>query len=122
MDRRLSNLSVIGDTSMHNESSPPVVTGVASRPSPMRAFAARTGFALTVAAALAACNDSPMQPKPNIPNLPADGVKTPAAVINILPPGTTFPAKIAFATGSPVGKDAKVRLYDKNGTQLAVFY
>jgi len=88
----------------------------------MRAHAVRTVLALAAAAALAACDDSPIAPKANGPTIPAGGVKSPAAVINILPAGQTFPAKIAFATGSPVGKDAKVRVYDKSGTQLAVFY
>ena len=122
IDLRLTTLSVIGVMSMHTESSAPVITGATSRNSMVGAVAARTVLAATIVAALSACGDSPVQPKPNSPNIPAGGAKAPSAVINILPPGTTFPTKIAFATGSPVGKDAKVRLYDKNGTQLAVFY
>ena len=107
---------------MYNESLAPAVTGATSRHSVVRASAARTGLWLTAVVALAACNDLPVQPKLNTPNVPGGGAKAPSAVINIIPPGTTFPTKIAFATGSPVGKEAKVRLYDKNGTQLAVFY
>jgi len=81
-----------------------------------------TCAALLVAAVagLAACSDdTPTQPKAN---LPKEGPKTPAAVINILPPGLTFPAKIAFATGMPQGKDARVQLYDAAHNQLAWFY
>jgi hypothetical protein len=75
---------------------------------------------LATAAGLAACGDD--LPTPPKVNLPKDGPKSPAAVINIIPPGTTFPAKIAFATGSPRGKDATVRIYDSARNQLASFY
>jgi hypothetical protein len=104
---------------MHNDSTMRRAARVASS---LGAYgpAARTTLLLATVAGLAACNnDLPSSPKAN---LPADVPKSPSAVINILPPGQTFPAKIAFATGSPVGKDARVRVYDKNGTQLAVFY
>ena len=84
------------------------------------AAAARAALALATAASFAACSDDvPTQPKAN---LPADGVTSPSAVIHIIPEGTTFPAKIAFATGARVGKHAVVQLYDKAGVQLASFY
>ena len=87
------------------------------------AAAARAALALATAASLAACSDDvPTQPKQPKANLPANGVTSPSAVIHIIPEGTTFPAKIAFATGAPVGKHAVVQLYDKAGNQLALFY
>jgi hypothetical protein len=104
---------------MHKNSSARTVTVVTSRPSPKRAYSARAILSLAAAAALAACDDSPVQPKANIPT---DGVKSPSAVVHIIPPGQTFPAKIAYATGSPVGKDAKVQIYDAARNQLASFY
>jgi FG-GAP-like repeat len=100
------------------------MSGVTPNPSPMavRAPVVRTVLALAAALAIAACNDdSPVEPRAHGTVVAAPGVK-PAAVINILPAGQTFPNKIAFATGSPVGKEAKVQVYDKNGTQLATFY
>jgi len=106
---------------MHIPPSTPSTRGVGPGPTTVRTHAARVAL-LAAVAALAACNDAPVAPKADGPTIPAGGVKSPSAVINILPPGQTFPTKIAFATGSPVGKDAKVRVYDKNGTQLAVFY
>jgi hypothetical protein len=99
----------------------PATSGVRPTSFALRARSARIALSMAVLA-LAACDDSPLAPKASGLAVPAGGVKSPAAVINILPPGQTFPAKIAFATGSPVGKDAKVRVYNKNGTQLAVFY
>jgi hypothetical protein len=85
-----------------------------------RKFTPRGVLLAATAFGLAACSDDP--PTATNARIPDGGAKTPAAVINILPPGTTFPAKIAFATGSPVGKEAVVRVYDKSGTQLAKFY
>ena len=105
---------------MHITPSTPATAGVIHGRMGRHAQSARAVVSLA-ALALAACNDAPVEPRTNGPTVPAAGIK-PAAVINILPAGQTFPTKIAFATGSPVGKDAKVRLYDKNGTQLAVFY
>ena len=82
------------------------------------AWAMRASFAL-LAAALAACSDdTPTQPKAN---LPATGPAKPSAVIHIIPEGTTFPTKIAFATGNPAGKEAMVKLYDKDGKQITSF-
>jgi hypothetical protein len=64
------------------------------------AWAMRASFPI-IAAALAACSDdTPTQPKAN---LPATGPAKPSAVIHIIPEGTTFPTKIAFATGNPAG-------------------
>jgi len=80
---------------------------------------ARAALLAAAAFGLAACGDD--VPTGTTAHVPAGGAKAPAAVINILPPGTTFPAKIAFATGSPAGKEARVQLYDKNGTQLVSF-
>ena len=82
------------------------------------AWAMRASFPL-IAAALAACSDdTPTQPKAN---LPATGPAKPSAVIHIIPEGTTFPTKIAFATGNPAGKEAMVKLYDKDGNQITSF-
>jgi FG-GAP-like repeat len=76
-------------------------------------------FLPLAAAALAACSDDqPTQPKAN---LPASGPAKPSAVIHIIPEGTTFPTKIAFATGNPAGKEAMVKLYDKDGKQITAF-
>ena len=83
-------------------------------------WAARAALLLGAAAALAACGDE--LPTPPKVNLPADGPKSPAAAINILPQGATFPAKIAFATGMPQGKEARVQLYDAAHNQMASFY
>jgi len=80
----------------------------------------RVSVLVSTAAALAACtDDAPVQPKANVP---AGGPTKPSAVVHIIPEGTTFPAKIAMATGSAVGKDARVRIYDKAGKQMASFY
>ena len=82
------------------------------------AWAMRASFPI-IAAALAACSDdTPTQPKVN---LPATGPAKPSAVIHIIPEGTTFPTKIAFATGNPAGKEAMVKLYDKDGNQITSF-
>ena len=81
---------------------------------------ARATLLVATATGLAACTDDlATAPKAN---LPKEGPKSPAAVINILPPGTTFPAKIAFATGMPQGKEARVQLYDAAHNQMASFY
>ena len=104
---------------MHNDSTTRRAMRVTSSCGTAR-WAARAAFLVATAAGLAACSDdTPMQPKSN---LPKDGLKTPSAVINIIPEGTTFPAKIAFATGMPQGKEAKVQLYDAAHNQLASFY
>src|SRR5262245_5156683 len=83
---------------------------------------ARTSLAVAVLAALAAltaCNDdSPVQPKAHVPD---GGPKSISAVINILPAGAVFPAKIAAVTGSAVGTPAKVQVYDKAGNLMAQF-
>jgi len=83
---------------------------------------ARTSFAVAVVTALAAltaCNDdSPVQPKAHVPD---GGPKSISAVINILPAGAVFPAKIAAVTGSAVGTPAKVQVYDKAGNLMAQF-
>jgi len=82
------------------------------------AWAMRASFPI-IAAALAACSDdTPTQPKVN---LRATGPAKPSAVIHIIPEGTTFPTKIAFATGNPAGKEAMVKLYDKDGNQITSF-
>jgi len=80
--------------------------------------ATRASFLLLALAALAACNDAPSEPSAN---LPASGPQTPSAAINILPARQTFPAPIAFVTGSPLGAEAKVRAYDKTGNLMAEF-
>lgn len=81
--------------------------------------AARASLLVT-AAALAACSEkSLVQPEPSVPG---DGPNKPSAAINITPSGTLLPAKIAFATGSPLGEPARVQLYDASGKQLAAFY
>ena len=105
---------------MHMQPSTPARSGGSPSQMGTRAHAARS-ILFVAAVALAACNDAPAAPKANGPTIPEGGVKSAAPVINILPSGQTFPAKIAFATGSPVGKEARVRLYDKNGAQLASF-
>jgi len=72
-----------------------------------------------MAVALAACSDdTPTQPKAN---LPAAGPTKPSAVVHIIPEGTTFSTKIAYATGFPFGKEAMVKLYDKDGKQITWF-
>jgi len=81
--------------------------------------AARPSLVVAVFAALTACNDkSPVQPKANVPD---GGPKSPSAVINILPAGVEFPAKIAAVTGSAAGTPAKVQVYDKAGNLMAQF-
>jgi hypothetical protein len=84
--------------------------------------AARTPLVVAVfaaLAALAACNDeSPVQPRTSVPD---GGPKSPSAVINILPTGAVFPARIAAVTGSAVGTPAKVQVYDKAGNLMAQF-
>ncbi len=104
---------------MHNDSTTRRAIRVTT-PRVTCSWAARAALLVATAAGLAACRDDvPTQPKAN---LPADGPKSPSAVIHIIPEGTTFPAKIAFATGSPIGKAARVQLYDKAGNQMAWFY
>ena len=103
---------------MHNDSM--TRRGVRVNPSRGYRWAPRAVFLAATAASLAACaNDTPLQPKANVPK---DGPKSPSAVIHIIPEGTTFPAKIAFATGMPQGKDARVQLYDAAHNQMASFY
>ena len=89
--------------------------------SPARGLAGRALVALIAAATLADCaDDTPVQPLAKVPD---GGMK--AAVmnlgVNLFPDGQTFPAKIAFVTGSPNGKAAYVQVYDKNGAQMARF-
>jgi hypothetical protein len=109
---------------MHNDSSLRGVTrGTRQRDTLGRdvlAWTARTTLIIATAAGLAACSDDvPTQPGANVPD---GGPKSPSAVIHIIPEGTTFPAKIAFATGMVQGKDARVQIYDKAHNQLASFY
>src|SRR5688572_21929617 len=98
---------------MRNDSKPS-----ATRLDQVLTRAVRGSILITAAAALAACDDAPVQPRANVP---ANGPR-PSAVINILPAGQTFPAPIAFVTGSPVGAAAQVQAYDKTGKLLAQFY
>ena len=103
---------------MHTNSKTRGVTRVAALRA-SRTWATHASFLLAASMALAACDESPIEPRAK---LPTDGPEKPSAVINILPPGQTFPAPIAFVTGSPVGKDAKVQVYDKTGKLMAQFY
>jgi len=103
---------------MHTNSKTRGVTRVAALRT-SRTWATHASFLLATSMALAACDESPIEPRAK---LPTDGPEKPSAVINILPPGQTFPAPIAFVTGSPVGKDAKVQVYDKTGKLMAQFY
>ena len=107
---------------MHNDS---MARGVMRAPR-MRgtvASTARTSLAVTAIVALAACNDNePVQPNAKVRD---GGPKSPSAIIltlpGILPEGQTFPAKIGFLTGSAVGQQPKVQVYDKTGKLMAQF-
>ena len=104
---------------MHNDSTPRGVTRVTKPNYPTRRLAASVLAALLAATTLAACaDDSPMQPKAQVPD---GGVKAVALGINVLPAGQQFPDKIAFVTGSAWGTVPKVQVYDKWGNQMARF-
>ena len=67
----------------------------------------------------AACaEDSPVQPTARVP---AGGPKTVALVVNLLPTGDQFPAKIGYFTGSPVGEPPKIQVYDAYGNLMLRF-
>src|SRR5688572_17337518 len=68
---------------------------------------------------LAACADeSPVEPKAN---LPEGGAPSVALGVNILPAGQTFPDKVAYVTGSPPGALPFVQVYDKWGNMMVRF-
>ena len=82
---------------------------------------ARATLFFAAAAALTACADeTPTQPKANMPE---GGPKSVAMAwgLPILPTNQTFPQKIAFVTGSANGQLPYVQVYDKSGAQMARF-
>jgi hypothetical protein len=103
---------------MHNDLQPLATTSVTT-PARVRSRTMRAIIVVAATAALAACDDAPVEPRTRVP---ADGPQRPSAVINIFPPGQLFPAPIAFVTGSPVGSAAQVQAYDKAGKLMAQFY
>ena len=83
--------------------------------------AARAALFVATAAVLTACaDDTPTQPKANIPE---GGPKSVAMTwgMPIRPANQPFPQKIGFVTGSPNGKQPYVQVYDKSGAQMARF-
>jgi len=103
---------------MHNDSMTRGVTRVTRTRGIYRQTSRATLFLATAAALTACADDTPTQPRANIPE---GGPKSVALGINILPPGQQFPAKIAYVTGSPNGKQAYVQVYDRFGAQMLRF-
>jgi hypothetical protein len=104
---------------MHIDSLPRGTTRATNPSSSVRRLAARGLLALVTAGSLAACDDeSPIEPTAKVPD---GGVKSVALAINILPAGQQFPAKVAYVTGSAIGKSPMVQVYDAFGAQMARF-